>query len=288
MAHDVQLSAGRAAVARGLLLERDRELRAVDEVVRWATASSRGALLVVEGPAGIGKTRLLRAAGELARVQEMQVLWAAASELERALPFGVALQLFEAPLARLSGAEWTELLSGAAALAEGLFGEARRAERPDPARALSLVHGLYWLTSNLADRAPLLILADDAHWADPPSLEFLLYLVRRIDGLPVVVALSWRSGELASPEALLAELCVGHRTRVLRPAPLSLRAVRELVLRRLPSAREELCRACADATGGNPFLVEELLRGLEAEPVPSSALTPQLVSGLAQPRFVAR
>ena len=51
----------------------------------------------------------------------------------------------------------------------------------------AVLHGLYWLCANLAQRGPVLLAVDDAHWADAPSLRFLAYLARRIDDLPVVV-----------------------------------------------------------------------------------------------------
>ena len=53
--------------------------------------------------------------------------------------------------------------------------------------AFAALHGLYWLTVNLADAGPLVLTVDDAHWADPPSLRFLGYLSRRLDGMPVLL-----------------------------------------------------------------------------------------------------
>ena len=57
------------------------------------------------------------------------------------------------------------------------------------------LHGLYWLTANLAAEQPLLILVDDAHWADPPSLRWLAYLAQRLDGLPAALIVAARPGE---------------------------------------------------------------------------------------------
>src|SRR2546425_631610 len=67
-------------------------------------------------------------------------------------------------------------------------GSARSLDRED--EAFALMHGLYWLTANLADRTPLLIAVDDAHWVDGPTLRFLHYLAQRLAGLPVAVALA--------------------------------------------------------------------------------------------------
>ena len=79
-------SAASAAADAGPLLERAAELDEAEGALA-AASSGRGGLLVVEGPAGIGKTRLLRAAADLASNRGWDVLRASASELERALPF---------------------------------------------------------------------------------------------------------------------------------------------------------------------------------------------------------
>jgi DNA-binding CsgD family transcriptional regulator len=265
--------------ARGLL-ERATELGAVEAALD-AAHSGTGGLIVVEGSAGIGKTRLLQAARELAHSRSFDVLRSTGSELERALPFGVCLQLYEARVAGLSGAQRDELLGGAASLAEGIWADTGEPSGPPRARLLSVVHGLYWLTSNLAEKAPLLVLVDDAHWADRESLEFLVYLGRRLEDLGVVVAVSFRSGEPDTSDGLLARLSTLRAARVLRLAPLSLDSVRELVRVRLPRVVDESCRACAQITAGNPFLLHELLGALEADRLDSEELTPARVRSFA-------
>ena len=62
------------------------------------------------------------------------------------------------------------------------------------------MHGLYWLVANLAAEAPLALLVDDAHWADTPSLRFLAYLARRLDGLAAMLIASVRTGESSSDQ----------------------------------------------------------------------------------------
>ena len=81
----------RVPVTGAPLLERERELEEFERL-RAAARRGEGAAAVVEGPAGIGKTRLLAAAGEGA--EGLEVLRARASELERDFPFGVVRQLF--------------------------------------------------------------------------------------------------------------------------------------------------------------------------------------------------
>ena len=55
-------------------------------------------------------------------------------------------------------------------------------------------HALYWLVSALAEERPLLLAVDDLHWSDDPSLRFLAYLARRLEGLPVAVVGTLRTG----------------------------------------------------------------------------------------------
>ena len=71
-----------------------------------------------------------------------------------------------------------------------------------------LVHGLYWLTSNLADAQPLLVTVDDAHSADVASLRWLIYLARRLTGMPLALVLAARTAEPGPVQDLLDELLV--------------------------------------------------------------------------------
>ena len=76
-----------------------------------------------------------------------------------------------------------ELLDGAAGLAASVF-ERGDSERVDRDRVGAVLHGLYWLVVALADRGPIALLVDDAHWLDPASARFLAYLAQRIESLP--------------------------------------------------------------------------------------------------------
>jgi predicted ATPase len=98
------------------LLERKPELDALAAALREASAG-HGRVLLVEGPAGIGKTRLLEEAQRSATRHGMTVLAARGGELEREFSYGVVRQLFEAHLARASPSTRKKLLAGAAALA---------------------------------------------------------------------------------------------------------------------------------------------------------------------------
>jgi predicted ATPase len=95
----------------GRLLERERELEALAAAV-GAAADGTSGLVLVEGPAGIGKSRLLAAARMLADERGLRVLAARGGELEREFPFGIVRQLFESLL--IDGSAGSNLPSGAA------------------------------------------------------------------------------------------------------------------------------------------------------------------------------
>src|SRR5438045_4970198 len=175
------------AVGPALMLEREAEMAAL-EAVLGAAQSGEGRLVVVEGSAGIGKTRLLAEARALAVAAEFEVLTARGGELEGEFAFGIVRQLFEAPLAAATEDERNELLSGAAGLSASLFTSAPTSSSGDAAESsFAMLHGLYWLAANFASRKPTLLVVDDLHWADEPSLRWLLFLARRLVGLSLIL-----------------------------------------------------------------------------------------------------
>ena len=226
-----------------------------------ARARTSAALVVVEGPPGIGKTSLLGAARELARQGGMRVLGARAGELESGVPFGVVRQLLEPEVAGASPERRDSMLSGAAALAVSIFDPASpSAGGADD--AFPQLHGLFWLVGNLADEQPVALLVDDGQWADQASLQFLDYLARRLEDVPVALIVATRPVAGAG-DPLLARLVTDPAAQVLRPAPLSDEGVASWaagVLGGSPDAA--FVASCAQATGGNPFFVGELLREL--------------------------
>jgi len=253
------------------LLERDRELAAVDELLK------RGGVVLVEGRAGIGKTALLEAACLRAEGRGREVLRARGSELETGFAFGVVRQLFERRVVGADGPERDTLLAGSAgAVRSLLLGELVDTSTFDT--SFAVLHGLYWLTVNLADERPLLIAVDDAHWADQPSLRWLAHLAPRLEGPEVALLLASRPAEQipAWREAL-----VGEAHSVLRPGLLSEAAVGVIVRIALgPKATDELCRAMWAASGGNPLYLTELLRVARSRDGPPEALdAAELVAG---------
>jgi len=260
------------------LLERAEELAAVDAAIA-AAGGGAGRLVVIEGPAGIGKTALLGEARARAAASGLPVLLARASELETAFSFGVVRQLFEGSVASTSEEERSRLLGGAAGQAARLFGSGGSVDESGE-DVYALLHGLYWLTANLAESGPLALAIDDVQWSDPPSLRWLAYLARRLEGMPVCVFASLRPVEDEHP--LLADLLADPATATVRPNSLTAPSVAELVAQELGSdAEEAFSLACHDATGGNPLLLRELLRTIAAEDVPAVAASVPVVERLA-------
>ena len=253
----------RGELAGGVLLERDEQLgvmtAAIDAVRRGA-----GSVLVLSGPAGVGKTSLLRAAVAYARSDGLEVLTARADELERDLGHGITRQLLDRAVSKLDDRERAALLSGAAALAGPVLGLAGAPAPHSADPEFAARHGLTWLVAGLAERRPLVLVLDDAQWADAPALRWLAYLAQRVDELAVVVLLARRSGEEVSDGAALDAICRDAHEIAL--APLSRGAVAELVSARTGLAPDDdLVDRCLAASGGNPYLLDATLAALGEE-----------------------
>ena len=234
-----------------MLLERDREILVIEDALGRAREGA-GSLLLFEGEQGKGKSALLEAAVDAAAASGMAALRAAGDELERDFPFGVALQLFE-PVFE-PGEDGSELFVGAARLARPLFDAGEGTLEPlRTSPDFSILHGLYWLASNLAARQPLLLTLDDAQWTDAPSLRFLHYLTKRLDELPIVVVLAAEPGEPETETGLFGELAAQSQTDRLSLRGLGAPAAEELVRSFIPDAGTDLCRACFEVTRGNPL-----------------------------------
>ena len=245
--------------------------------------------MVIEGSAGIGKSSLLAESRAIARIADLRVLGARAGEHEAEFAFGVVRQLFEQPLANASADQRAELLAGAAALVEPLF----PAVQPQPPPALpespfAIQHGLYWLAANMAYLQPTCVIVDDLHWADGPSLHWLGYLVRRLEGLPLVVVVATRPPEQGHDPALLEELLADLAALIIQPDPLSLASITQLTRTRLGlEPAEAFCAAVAVATGGNPLFVGALLDAIAQERLEPTGAHAKTVLGLG-PRAISR
>ncbi len=264
----------------GLLLERDRELGQIRRHLQRAL-DSQGNVLIIEGPAGIGKTTMLTAARDAAKGEGFRVLRARGAQLEREYAFGVVRQLVEPLLAETPSAERALLMDGPPGLAARLLGIPRGHDSmigdspvaPDP--GFAVLHGLYWLFANLAAERPVALVVDDVHWADRASLRFLAFLLPRLEELRAMVLLAARPAEAGASRELMAAITIDPATEVVTLRPLTTGGVARLVVTGLGSEPEPgFAAACWEATGGSPFLVRTLIAALREErvvPVAASA-----------------
>ncbi len=236
-----------------------------------------GGLVLVEGEAGVGKTRLLQELARDAEWRDMRVLWGHSRETTGLAPFAPWLEALQSDLSPLRLEQWSRLvapiwLQVLCPLLPGLAAVA-----PDPAPPLEpeqererLVNAFAQLLAAWSRTTPLLLILEDLHWADEDSLGLLAALCGRLRGHKVLVVGSYRGGEARAHPA------VWERLQALRRADLRGR----LILQRLDAgASGELIRRSLGMklaaplfearlyreTGGNPLFLLEILRSLYDE-----------------------
>jgi DNA-binding CsgD family transcriptional regulator/tetratricopeptide (TPR) repeat protein len=257
------------------LLEREMEIEALRAAATEAGAG-KGHAVVVQGGAGSGKTRLLQEAQSLADQAGLRVFYARATELERAFPFALVRQLFAQELAAIPPESRQATLEGATAARAALGLEPGPGEGDDP---FAVLHGLYWVTAALAESRPSMLAIDDAHWADSGSLDYLSFLLPRLQELPLLLVATARADEPDSSPSL-GRLLLDPFVQHLTPEPLSVEATATLLageLERQPDS--SFSTACHEVSGGNPFLLRELARDLLSQGIAPSAEQADLVRG---------
>jgi predicted ATPase len=244
---------GMGDARRPPLVGRQAELAALHDVLSEAERG-RGSVVVIEGEAGIGKTRLLEEAVAVALTSRFIVRRAASEELERVLPFGVMVNALRGGATdgdrRLGAVD--DLLAG------------RRAEEASPLSGgggkirYRVVEEVLALIEELALEKPVLIVLEDLHWADPSSLLAVRALARRAVPLRIVLMCSLRpfprTGELsAALDALRSE-----GATFLRLQPLDDEEAVALVGSIVDLDRSERLGELAARAGGNPLFLVEL------------------------------
>jgi DNA-binding CsgD family transcriptional regulator len=244
-------------------LERTAELGQLAKVLRDAQAG-HGQVCLIEGPSGIGKSRLLKGCADQADAADIRVVRVLCSELTCEYPFGVAHNLFGPLLLRADPALRAQALQGPASLCEPIFGLGTAADE------FAVLHGLYWLTVNLADQQPLAILVDDLPWADPLSQRFFAYLAERIDDLPIALILAIRSGDPGAASPWITSMWSSATSPIIRPAALSSAAAQTLLMSHLPAGAvdKQLVDEVMTHTGGNPFYVVAVVDAMRADETP--------------------
>ncbi len=256
------------------LLERDDLLHAISTAVD-AVEAGTGAALLLEGHAGMGKTRLHEAALDEGRGRGLRVLRAAGAELEQNVAFGVAGQLVRALLHDLTPEGGRAFLVEAPERVRSLAGPGQELPGPGEVGDLTVSHGLFSVIAGATDGRPTLLAVDDLHWCDVASLEFVLYVLHRLDELPVALVMTRRPGPAAERSDALDRISSHPRVRLEKLTPLGSQAVAELAHHALGDRPDQrLAEACVEVTGGNPFYLRELLAVLaEHADAPAAELT---------------
>jgi DNA-binding CsgD family transcriptional regulator len=218
-----------------MLVGRDRELREISEVLE-RSRSAESATLALVGEPGIGKTALLELAAGLAT--GMQLLRVRGVESEAEIPFASLLELLRPALGMLDAIPEPQALALEGALAL----------RPAPAQERFAVGAATLsLLAAYAERQPVAVLVDDAHWLDRPSADALLFAVRRLMADPIAVLFAVREGE--------ASLLDGADLPTLSIGGLSHTEAGML----LPGLAGDAVARVHEATAGNPLGMLELV-----------------------------
>ena len=273
------------------LVGRDGELAALDAALSGALAGRHGMVLLA-GEAGIGKTSLARELAARARERGATVVWGAGWDGGGApamWPWAQVVRELARP--RTPGELRDDLATGAPWLAT-VSPDLRAAlgDVPDPPPAdgeharFRLFDALATFLAASAARAPLVVVLDDLHWMDEPSLRALELVGRTLHEVPLLVVGTYRDDEARRHPDLSAVL--GGLQRTARSLPLrglSEDALGELVAQHAGTAKPELVRTVHDVSAGNPFFADELLRLIlaDGDAVTSSGTLP-LPEGVAE------
>ena len=258
-----------------ILIGRSEELAALYDLIVDAAAGNNRVVLI-SGEAGIGKTRLIAEVATFAAHNGMRILRGHCFEQDRAFSYAPLIDLLRSFAAGQSPDRLAyDLGDTASELVKLLPDLATYLDNLSPSPSLNpeqekqrLFYTLTRLCARLAAATPLLVIIEDLHWSDDTSLEFLLYLARRLTAQPLLLLFSYRTHEVeASLQHFLAELDREHVAVEMVLSPLArehvdamVRAIFDLTQ---PTTREFLDSFYA-LSEGNPFFVEEILKALIA------------------------
>lgn len=262
---------------------RDAELQRLDRLLDEALRG-RGCLALISGEAGVGKTRLIEELKAGAFLEGFRFLRGACHEKEGLFyqPFAEVIAQYNHAVGRYD-LEWEERVFGplgrelarlVPALAQRTFIQQLPEIVPiaEAEEKLRRFDAVTRFLANVSRIEPLLLLLDDLHWSDELTRELLRYLCRSLEGERILVVVTWRSEEMVQRgrrrhplEDLLQELEHDKRAAErMELRRLSAEDVQEMVSGILGSdlVPDALLRHIQERTGGNPFMIEEILRVL--------------------------
>jgi len=228
------------------LYGREAELALIEgELAR--VADGAGAVVLVEGGAGMGKSRLLAEVADIARGLGFRIGTTAAEPSERVVELaGLLAALFEGP----------DPLLDRRAL-PGL--------RAQPEQRFWLLGDLQTLLERASIESPLLIGLDDAHWIDSGTSAALRTLPARLSGLPVAWVIAYRSPRESVPLASVLHQLRRRDATEIALGPLDRDAIARLAADLLGASPDEQILELLEQAGGSPFLLVEMLLGLREE-----------------------
>ena len=256
----------------GRELERSQLCRLLD-----GTIHGQGALVMIGGEPGIGKTRLTLEIALEASKRRIRTLRGHCYEEDASTTYLPFIEILEAALAETPRAEFRELLGQDAGEIARMAPSLRRMfddipaalELPAEQQQRYLFNAVCDLIARIARVRPLLLVVEDLHSADKPTLLLIEHLARRVDEMPVLMLATYRDFELDASSPLAHTLEALLRQRHARSLTLKrLDAIGVAAMLRALSAQEpppSLVRTISDETEGNPFFVEEVFNHLAAE-----------------------
>ena len=262
MTSAIEVGGGRSASR--LLLGRDDDLARLDALVDEIVADHRIGTVLVEGPAGIGKTRVVQELAARVQARDIDlVVGHCVAQGEQMLPYAPVVELLTELVRREGAAAVLQAAGPAGPELSRLVPALGVTDAPalDSARSPRLFQAISSLLQNLSFRRPLVVVVEDVHWADTSTRELVALLARQQQG-DVVLLLTLRTDESPAPAGLtryLAELVRRGDHRVaLQPLSRDQQAHQISDILGVPPHRRLLDDVYARAEG-NPFFAEELL-----------------------------